>query len=81
MDFIVGLPMTSHGHNSIWVIVDHLTKMFFTKTTIKTLELARLCIEHVYKLYGLLTSIISDRDQKLRIIFGGELFPKDWTLS
>jgi hypothetical protein len=26
MDFIVGLPHTSHGYNSIWVIVDHLTK-------------------------------------------------------
>jgi hypothetical protein len=26
MDFIVGLPRTSHGYNSIWVIVDHLTK-------------------------------------------------------
>jgi hypothetical protein len=25
MDFIVGLPRTSHGYNSIWVIVDHLT--------------------------------------------------------
>jgi hypothetical protein len=26
MDFIVGLPRTSHGYNSIWVIMDHLTK-------------------------------------------------------
>jgi hypothetical protein len=26
MDFIVGLPRTSRGYNSIWVIVDHLTK-------------------------------------------------------
>jgi hypothetical protein len=26
MDFIVGLPHTSHGYNSIWVIVDRLTK-------------------------------------------------------
>jgi hypothetical protein len=27
MDFIMGLPHTSHGHNSIWVIVDRLTKL------------------------------------------------------
>jgi hypothetical protein len=26
MDFIVGLPRTSRGYNSIWVIVDCLTK-------------------------------------------------------
>jgi hypothetical protein len=26
MDFIVGLPRTLWGYNSIWVIVDHLTK-------------------------------------------------------
>jgi hypothetical protein len=26
MDFIVGLPHTSKGHDSIWVIVDRLTK-------------------------------------------------------
>jgi hypothetical protein len=26
MDFIVGLPRTSREYNSIWVIVDYLTK-------------------------------------------------------
>ena len=27
MDFIMGLPRTSKGYNSIWVIVDRLTKL------------------------------------------------------
>jgi hypothetical protein len=27
MDFIVGLPNTSRHHDSIWVIVDRLTKV------------------------------------------------------
>jgi hypothetical protein len=27
MDFIVGLPRTSNGYDSIWVIVDRLTKV------------------------------------------------------
>jgi hypothetical protein len=27
MDFIVGLPRTRDGYDSIWVIVDHLTKV------------------------------------------------------
>ena len=26
MDFITGLPMTQQGHDSIWLIVDYLTK-------------------------------------------------------
>jgi hypothetical protein len=27
MDFIMGLPLTSCGHDSIWVIMDRLTKL------------------------------------------------------
>ena len=27
MDFFIGLPMTQQGHDFIWVIVDHLTKL------------------------------------------------------
>ena len=65
MDFIVGLPNTSHGHDAIWVIVDRLTKMCHfipTKTTVKTHELARLFIDNIYKFCGLPASIVSDKD-------------------
>ena len=63
MDFIVGLPPTSRGHDAIWVVVDQLTKMCRfvpTKIPVKTLELAQLFVDNIYWLYGLLASIVSD---------------------
>ena len=77
MDFIVGLPNTRRGHDAIWVIVDRLTKLcrfIPTKTTITTLELARLFIENIYRFYGLPANIFSDRDRKFnshlwRVVF------------
>ncbi|XP_058769057.1 uncharacterized protein LOC131642912 [Vicia villosa] len=45
MDFIVGLPRTRGGHDSIWVIVDRLTKSAHflpVKTTHNVIHLARL---------------------------------------
>ena len=57
-----------------WVKVDQLTKMcrfIPTKTTVKMPKLARLFIDNIYKLYGLPSSIVSDRDIKiLTINFG-----------
>ena len=51
MDFIVGLPTTNCKHDSIWVIIDIMTKMCQfvpTKTTIKSLKLAQLFADNVY---------------------------------
>jgi len=62
-DFITKLPLVQ-GYDSILVVVDWLTKMvYFIPTTEKTLVegLARLFRDNVWKLYGLLESIISDR--------------------
>jgi hypothetical protein len=42
MDFITGLPRTSKGYDSIWVIVDRLTKVAHfipIKTTYKGSQL------------------------------------------
>jgi hypothetical protein len=43
MDFITGLPRSNRGHNSIWVIIDRLTKVAHflpVKTTHKGRDLA-----------------------------------------
>ena len=49
---------------------------------IKTLVLARLLIEHLYRLYGLPPDIVSDIDRKFDSHFWTEVFKKfDTTLS
>jgi len=62
-DFITKLPLVQE-YDSILVVVDQLTKMVhFIPTTEKTLAegLARLFKDNVWKLHGLLESIILDR--------------------
>src|SRR3954464_4124966 len=55
MDFIVGLPRAQGGYDSIWVIVDRLTKSAHflpVKTTHKVMHLARLFIAEIVRLHG-----------------------------
>ena len=64
MDFIVGIPMTSRRHNSIFVVVDTLTKSTHfipVKTTYKAPEIARDFINEIMRLHGVPRKIISDR--------------------
>ena len=55
MDFITGLPRTNRGHDSVWVVVDMLTKLVNfipTRKDVKSHKLARLFIKHLYRLNG-----------------------------
>jgi hypothetical protein len=64
MDFIMGLPSTSCGYNSIWVIVDRLTKSAHfipVATTYKVRQYAELYTSHIVRYHGILKTIISDR--------------------
>jgi hypothetical protein len=64
MDFIVGLPKTQNGYDSIWVIVDRLSKVAHfipVKTTYKGSKLAELYIERIVCLHGVPKKIVSDR--------------------
>jgi hypothetical protein len=68
MDFIVGLPRTQAGDDSIWVIVDQLTKVahFITvKTTYSGAKLAELYMSRIMCLHGVPKKIVSDRDSQL----------------
>jgi hypothetical protein len=64
MDLIVGLPNTSRHHDSIWVIVDRLTKVAHflpVHTTDKAQKYAELYIDRIVCLHGLPWTIVSDR--------------------
>ena len=64
MDFIVGLPHTQSGHDSIWVIVDRLTKVVHfmpVKETYRGTKLAKLYMTRIACLHGVPKKIVSDR--------------------
>jgi len=64
MDFVVGLPRTRRQHDSIWVIVDRLTKSAHflpVKVSYSAEDYAKLYIKEIVKLHGAPLSIISDR--------------------
>jgi hypothetical protein len=64
MDFIVGLPRTSCGYNSIWVIVDCLTKSAHfipVSTTYRVSQYAELYISYIVRYHDIPKTIIFDR--------------------
>ena len=63
MDFIVGLPNTSQKHDSIWVIVDRLTKTAHfipVNTTYSAKKYAEIYLDQIIRLHGVPKMIISD---------------------
>jgi IS30 family transposase len=72
MDFIVGLPCTQKGNDSIWVIVDRLTKVahfLSVKTNYSMSRLAELYVDNILKLHGAPRSIVSDRGSQFTAQF------------
>jgi transposase InsO family protein len=72
MDFIVGLPRTQLGYDSIWVIVDPLTKLAHfipIKTTYSGPQLAKLYMLRIVCLNGVLKNIMSDRGTQFTLKF------------
>nr|GEW20833.1 putative reverse transcriptase domain-containing protein [Tanacetum cinerariifolium] len=67
MDFVTKLSKSSQGYNTIWVIVDRLTKSAIF-TPIREIDpmdkLARIYLKEVVTRHGIPVSIISDRDPR-----------------
>ncbi|GKE17586.1 putative reverse transcriptase domain-containing protein [Tanacetum coccineum] len=67
MDFVTKLPRTSGGHDTIWVIVDRLTKLadfLPMHVDYKMDRFARLYLNEIVSRHGVLISIISDYDSR-----------------
>ncbi|GJS28732.1 putative reverse transcriptase domain-containing protein [Tanacetum coccineum] len=67
MDFVTKLPRTSSRHDTIWVIVDRLTKSAYflpMREDYKMDRLTRLYLNEIVSRHGVPISIISDRDSR-----------------
>lgn len=77
MDFITGFPKTSSGYDSIWVIVDRLTKVAHfipIKTTYSGKKLAELYMTNVICRHGVPKKIVSDRGTQFTSHFWKKLY-------
>nr|GEY38404.1 putative reverse transcriptase domain-containing protein [Tanacetum cinerariifolium] len=71
MDFVTKLPKSSQGYDTIWVIVDRLTKSTIFKPIRETDpidKLARIYLKEVVTRHGIPVSIISDRDPRFALV-------------
>nr|GEY86657.1 retrotransposon protein, putative, Ty3-gypsy subclass [Tanacetum cinerariifolium] len=65
IEFVTGLPRPQSGYDSIWVIVDRLTKSahFWPKKKTDSIEkLAEMYLKEIVCRHGVPVSVISDRD-------------------
>ena len=71
-----GLPRSSKGYDSIWVIVDRMTKSTYflpVKTIDPVKKLAKLYLKEIIRFHGVPVSIVLDQDARFTSMFWEEL--------
>ena len=76
MDFVSGFPLTQRKHDSIWVIIDRMTKsahLLPVRLDYSMDRLAELYVSKIVRLHGIPLSIVSDHDPRFTSRFWKEL--------
>ena len=79
MEFITGLPKSKKKKDSIFVVIDKLSKVAHfipVKLTYKAVNIADIFLKEIFRLHGIPKAIISDRDVKFTRKFWRSLFSR-----
>ena len=80
MNFIIDLPKIKKHNDSIFVLIDKLSKeshFIPMKSTYKAMNIVDILLKEIFRFHRIPKEIISDRDVKFTENFG-DLYSQDW---